>query len=64
MKRLTVLKNAFPQLKNKMHIEKAISTLFDYENTGLTAYEIHELMQTANKLRERVKLLEDYQWNQ
>lgn len=60
--RITQLgKHRRPELKNKLYIERAISLLYDYENTGLSPSEIHELQETVNNLRLRIKKLEE--WN-
>jgi len=61
-KRLTRLgKNRIPELKNKLHIERAINLLYNYENTGLSPMQILDLQETIYNLQQRVKKLEDWQ---
>lgn len=60
-KRITKLSSdSVPVLKNKMQIERAVSLLFAYENTGYTPSEIMELKETIYNLQQRVKKLEDW----
>ena len=61
-KRLTKLgKKRIPELKNKLHIERAINLLYNYENIGLTPAQILGLQETIYNLQQRVKKLEDWQ---
>lgn len=54
-------KNHIPELKNRLHTERAINLLYDYESTGLTPLQIQELQETVYNLRQRLKKLEDWQ---
>ena len=59
--RLTKLgKHSRPELRNKLYIERAISLLYEYENTDKSPSEIYDLQETIDNLRQRIKKLEDW----
>lgn len=60
-KRLTKAnKRGIPELINKLHIERAISVLYEYEETGYIPDEIRIMEKTIYNLQERIKKLEDW----
>ncbi|MEA5083266.1 MAG: hypothetical protein VB018_03835 [Lachnospiraceae bacterium] len=61
-KQLTrINKKGVPELINKLYIERAIATLYEYESTGLTPWQIGDLQETINNQLQRIKKLEDWQ---
>ena len=47
-------------LKGKTTVSAAVKKLFDYEETGLTPYEIRNLIERERNLTERIKRLEGW----
>jgi len=59
--RLTRLsKRGLPELKNPLHMERAIGSLYEYEETGYTPAQIRDMEETIFNLQERVKRLESW----
>lgn len=48
-------------LKGKTTVAAAVKKLFDYEETGLTPYEVRNLIKRERNLMEHIKKLEDWQ---
>ena len=48
-------------LKGKTTVAAAVKKLFDYEETGLTPYEVQNLIERERNLTERVKKLEGWE---
>ena len=48
-------------LKGKTTVSAAINRLFDYEETGLTPYEVRSLIERERNLTERMKKLEGWE---
>lgn len=48
-------------LQGKTTVAAAIRKLFNYEETGLTPYEVRNLIERERNLTERIKKLEDWQ---
>lgn len=48
-------------LKGKTTVAAAVKKLFDYEETGLTPYEVRNLMERERNLTERIKKLEGWE---
>lgn len=48
-------------LKGKTTISAAVNRLFDYEETGLTPYEVRSLIERERNLTERMKKLEGWE---
>lgn len=49
-----------PVLCQKVTVTQAARKLFDYEETGLTAYEIHMLIERERALTEQVKKMQSW----
>lgn len=47
-------------LKGKTTVSAAVKKLFDYEETGLTPYEVRNLIERERNLTERIKKLEGW----
>lgn len=48
-------------LKPHVTVNQAAKKLYDYEETGLTPYEVQNLMERERNLTERIKKLEGWQ---
>jgi len=48
-------------LKGKTTVSAAVNRLFDYEETGLTPYEVRNLIERERNLTERMKKLEGWE---
>lgn len=48
-------------LKGKTTVAAAVKKLFDYEETGLTPYEVRNLIERERNLTERIKKLEGWE---
>lgn len=48
-------------LKGKKTVSAAVNRLFDYEETGLTPYEVRNLIERERNLTERIKKLEGWE---
>lgn len=61
-KRLTEISRGSgkPVLCQKVTVTQAARKLFDYEETGLTAYEIHMLIERERALTEKVKKMQSW----
>lgn len=60
-KRLTYADSkGFARLINPLYIDKAIGKLYAYEEIGLSADEIRELIIRVENLTERIKTMEDW----
>lgn len=50
-----------PRLKKGVDIARVVEVLYMFENTDVMPYQIEEMKQTIENLRQRVKKLEDWQ---
>lgn len=50
-----------PRLKKGVDTARAIEVLYMFENTDVMPYQIEEMKQTIENLRQRAKKLEDWQ---
>ena len=48
-------------LKGKTTVSVAVNRLFDYEESGLTPYEVRNLIERERNLTERIKKLEGWE---
>lgn len=53
--------NGKKALKGKTTVSAAVNRLFDYEETGLTPYEVRNLIERERNLTERIKKLEGWE---